>query len=107
MMEVTAFREALRAKQAVDVVSEIILAPGAKFVSQEAISHATALLRSTFQIADQYQLEIVVVGSAKLGFSIAEKPVLGRNPLPRYREFDPTNSDIDLAIVSQRLFYDI
>ncbi len=106
-MEITAFRDALRFKPAVDVVSEIILAPGAKFVSQDAISHATALLRSTFQIADQYQLEVVVVGSAKLGFSIAEKPVPGKQSLPRYREFDPINSDIDLAIVSQKLFYEI
>jgi len=106
-MEITVFREALKAKPAVDIVSEIILAPGAEFVSKEAISHATALLRSTFQVADQYQLEVVVVGSAKLGFSIAEKPIPGRPPLPRYREFDPINSDIDLAIVSQRLFYDI
>lgn len=106
-MEIAAFREALKLRPAADVVGEIILAPNAKHVSREAIEHATASLRSNFQIADQYQLEVIVVGSAKLGFSIAEKPVLGRQPLPRYREFDPIHSDIDLAIVSQKLFYDI
>lgn len=106
-MEISAFRQALKAKSATDVVSDIILAPGAKFVSADAITYATALIRRKFQIAEQYQLEIVVVGSAKLGFSIAEKVVTGKQSLPRYREFDPVNSDIDLAIVSQKLFYDI
>ena len=106
-MEISAFREALKTKPATDVVSEIILAPGAKFVSADALSHATALLRRKFQIAEQYQLEIVVVGSAKLGFSIAEKPIPGKQSLPRFREFDPIHSDIDLAVVSQKLFYDI
>jgi len=106
-MEIDHFREALRARQATDIVGEIVLAPGAKHVSQEAIDHATSTLRSKFQIPLQYPLEVVVVGSAKLGFSIAEKSARGKPHLPRYREFDPISSDIDLAVISQRLFYEI
>ena len=106
-MDIDDFKDALRTRPATEVVGEIILGPGAKFVSQEAIDHATQRLRSEFRLAQQYQLEVVVVGSAKLGFSIAEKKVQGKPSLPRYREFDPVSSDIDLAIVSQKLFYDI
>ena len=106
-MELADFKRALRESSAADVVSNIILAAGAKHVTTEALQHAEAMLRSKFQIGEKHTLEIVVVGSAKLGFSIAEKTVAGRNPLPRYREFDPYISDIDLAIVSQKLYFDI
>lgn len=50
------------------------------------------------QVSDNFSIhpnEIVIVGSAKLGFSIA--------PQKRYREFCDT-SDIDLAIISEKLF---
>lgn len=106
-MQSTDFRKALRESSATDVVSDIILSKGAKHVSTEALQHAEASLRSKFQISEKHPLEIIVVGSAKLGFSIAEKPIAGRNPLPRYRDFDPYNSDIDLAIVCQKLYFDI
>lgn len=106
-MELSIFRQAISTNPADAVVNDIILAPGAKHVSNDAIEHAVAMLRSKFQIAEQYPLEVIVVGSAKLGFSISEKPIAGKNPLPRYRKFDPINSDIDLAIVSQKLFFDV
>jgi hypothetical protein len=50
------------------------------------------------EVADHFQIhpsEILLVGSAKLGFSIA--------PLKRYRHFGD-QSDIDIAIVSTTLF---
>jgi len=53
------------------------------------------------EIAQQFQIhpnEVVVVGSGKLGFSIAKNK--------RYRPFANT-SDIDIAVVSSRLFDDI
>ena len=106
-MELSAFRLAINTNSPAAVADDIILAPGAKHVSDDAIQHAVEMLRSKFQIAEQYPLEVIVVGSAKLGFSISEKPVIGRNPLPRYRDFDPIDSDIDLAIVSQKLFFDV
>ncbi len=54
-------------------------------------------------IADHFSIhpnEVIIVGSAKLGFSIAEN--LGKSK-HRYRQFSDT-SDIDVAIVSQGLF---
>jgi hypothetical protein len=71
------------------------------------VRYAESSIRSQFQIAERHPLEIIVVGSAKLGFSIAEKFVPGRNPRPRYREFDPYTSDVDLAVVCQKLYFDI
>lgn len=106
-MDASEFRQAIQSRSADDVTNEIVLAPGAKHVTGEAIAYATSKLRSTFQVADKYSLEVIVVGSAKLGFSIAEKPVLGKPALPRYRDFDPLTSDIDLAIVSQHLFFNM
>ncbi len=50
------------------------------------------------EVAEKYEVhpnEVLVVGSAKLGFSIA--------PGKRYRQFTDT-SDIDVVIVSARLF---
>lgn len=106
-MQIAEFKKALQEDSASDVVANIILANGAKHVSDEAIQYAEAQIRSQFQIPNQHSLNIIVVGSAKLGFSIAEKTILGRNTLPRYRDFDPYNSDIDLAIVCQKLYFDI
>lgn len=50
------------------------------------------------RVAEQFSLhpsEVLVVGSGKLGFSIA--------PMQRYRHFSDT-SDIDVALVSSQLF---
>lgn len=106
-MKIADFKKALQLNSAFDVVADIVLADGAEHVSHAALQYAEEIIRSKFQIATQHSLKIIVVGSAKLGFSIAEKPVLGRNSLPRYRDFDPYNSDIDLAIVCQKLYFDI
>ena len=105
-MEISDFRKAIQINSPDTIVNDIVLAPGAKHVSFAAIEYATAMLRSRFQIAES-PLEVIVVGSAKLGFSISEKRIPGRSPLPRYREFDEVESDIDLAIVSQKLFFDV
>jgi hypothetical protein len=106
-MEIEDFKRALLNSTPDVVVNDIILAPGAKHVGDAVIADATSKPRSIFQLDTKYPLDVIVVGSAKLGFSIAEKQITGKNPLPRYREFDPRNSDIDLAIVSQKLFFDI
>jgi len=66
-----------------------------------AVLTADQYLSLRIKVADFFKIhpnEILVVGSAKLGFSIA--------PLKRYRLFGD-NSDIDIVIVSSRLFDDI
>jgi hypothetical protein len=47
--------------------------------------------------------QVVVVGSAKLGFSISEKRTFGGVGLERYRPFRP-ESDIDIALVHPFIF---
>ena len=48
-------------------------------------------------------INLWIVGSAKLGFSMTEKHASGGVILPRYRLFSP-ESDIDVAVVSPALF---
>ena len=54
-------------------------------------------------VADHFKIhpnEVLIVGSGKMGFSIAENIAKGKM---RYRHFSET-SDIDVAIISQNLF---
>jgi len=46
---------------------------------------------------------VVIVGSAKLGFTLVDKPKPGRAMRPRYSSFSDA-SDVDVAIVSDSLF---
>lgn len=62
-------------------------------------------------ICDKYEvssadLALHIVGSAKLGFSISEKKKKDGTLLPRFRPFSP-ESDVDVAIVSERVFESI
>lgn len=99
------FRQLLLEKSAGDIVSENIThaSPG-PFVPQKAIDFVADTARSMFQLSAEARISPIVVGSAKLGFSIIEKRVPGQTPKPRYRDYRPGRSDIDMAIVSPSLF---
>lgn len=62
------------------------------------------------RIADQFGIGregVVIVGSAKLGFTVTHKPARGGGPArPMFSPFSE-NSDVDVAIVSDALFDDI
>ena len=77
--------------------------PGAH-VSQPALDFIADMTRQRFQIPVDAALRVIVVGSAKLGFSIIEKTVPMNTVKPRYRDYVPGVSDIDIAMVSAALY---
>lgn len=89
---VSAFKNDLRIMSSVDIIRRHVI-HGACYVLTD---HAYYDLRS--KVAAQYNLhpnDVYVVGSGKLGFSIA--------PKKRYRHF-ADESDIDVVVVSSTLF---
>ncbi|MFM0497268.1 hypothetical protein [Paraburkholderia caledonica] len=97
------FKELLLQKTVQEIVSDYITIddPG-PFVSQDAIDYVVQQARLRFQIGADQPITPIVVGSAKLGFSIVEK--LKPDYKPRYRLYREGVSDIDLALVSPSLY---
>lgn len=90
-----AFKSALATRTTTNIVRQFVITGTAALLSEELYFN----LRS--EVAERFSLhptEVLIVGSAKLGFSIA--------PKKRYRPFNDS-SDVDVAIVSDRLFDDI
>lgn len=96
------FKELLTKKNVDEITEEIILGAEAVHVSQDDLEFLRDRICSEFGL-DQAQVEVIVVGSAKLGFSIVEKDGV-KGFKPRYRNFDEA-SDIDVAVVSQKLYF--
>lgn len=89
---ILAFKADLKRLRPLDVVRKNIIHGSCAIIDDQ--SYFT--LRG--HVADQYEIhpnEIIIVGSRKLGFSIA--------PLKQYRHFSE-QSDIDLVVVSAALF---
>lgn len=100
-MDVEEFKLLLQKQTDAELVTEVLLAPGAKHVKDEDIQHIRRRLAEVFDI-DVNGVEVYVVGSAKLGFSISEKREKGVF-LPMFRPFRP-ESDIDIAVISPPIF---
>jgi hypothetical protein len=64
-------------------------------IIQNSISRATGI--------EVQRCEIIIVGSAKLGYGLFEKKRKNQSTLPAFRPFHG-NSDIDIAFVSTTLF---
>lgn len=96
------FRRSIKEREFEDCLNDILLNDTAIHVTQEQIQFIKEKIAEKFKI-DLSEIRIIVVGSAKLGFSITEKWQKDKPPLPRYRLFNAT-SDIDLAIISEPLF---
>lgn len=100
------FRKQLLSISADEIVERFIMTddPGL-YTSREALSHLEARIRATFSLSTENPLKTIVVGSAKLGFAILDKPARNGNPYkPAYRSFCPGKSDIDVAVVSPMLY---
>jgi hypothetical protein len=90
--EVSRFRSELLIRNARDMCRRFLIFGSCMQLDDERYYGLKAAAAEYFDI---HPNEIIVVGSAKLGFSIA--------PTKRYRAFGET-SDIDVAIVSPQLF---
>jgi hypothetical protein len=100
------FRNHLRTLDPDDVVEQFLVNddPG-PFTDREALDHFVAMVRAKFGFGVDVQVSTRVVGSAKLGFAMLEKPERGGFPRkPAYRRYQPGESDIDVAVVSSSLY---
>ncbi len=105
-MAITAleFRQRLVAGD-MQTLEDELFAPGALHVGTAEILYVGTNLAAAYSVADS-EVTLHVVGSAKLGFAIAEKRLQGGGFLPRYRPFGPY-SDIDIAVISPPIFNQI
>jgi len=101
MVTLEQFREYCSTNSIDDIVDNILLADDAVHISAENRTFLSEEIARVFGIKES-DIRTWIVGSAKLGFSITEKKKNGQL-LPRYRPFSAV-SDIDIAIVSPKLF---
>lgn len=95
-----------RARVCVDdpkvVTTDVLLGEESLHVSETDRAYLESRIKEHFALDQGEDLDVIVVGSAKLGFSIVEKG--GKYGFrPRYRSFSK-ESDIDLAVVSKSLY---
>ncbi|WP_290791837.1 hypothetical protein [Flavihumibacter sp. UBA7668] len=84
------------------ILDEVLLSDDAMHVTVGQRDFIKKTLSERFGVSLE-QIDLIIVGSAKLGFSISEKKQKGFPALPRYRLFSP-NSDVDIAIISKPIF---
>jgi len=99
MPSVRDFRRRLREAGADTIVAELLLTGEAKHVTNNEKAAMSNALLAAFS-SQGAQINLHIVGSAKLGFSIVEKK---KKNLKRYRPFSAT-SDIDVAVVCPAIF---
>jgi len=100
------FRQLLREKTVAEIVEKHVVTddPG-PFISNDAIDFFKEKIRAVFQLQQNSLLDVIVVGSAKLGFSFLEKPARNGAPYkPAYRAYQSGVSDVDVAIASPDLY---
>lgn len=97
------FRRLLAEKNASEIVDYLLDNDEAKHVTPDQMSHIRDVICAKFGLAAD-EVGVHVVGSAKLGFSLVEKQSPDYGYQPRYREYRPGRSDVDIAVVSAKLF---
>jgi len=101
MINVNEFKQRCAVQTADEIVEEVILAGSPLHVSSDNQTYLCESLARSFGL-ESAEIELRIVGSAQLGFSISEKTKQGIK-YPRYRAFSAL-SDIDTAVVSPKLF---
>lgn len=101
MISIEEFKSRCLTDSAEDIVDDILLADDALHVSEANRVYMRDTLAATFSVPTQ-DIQLWIVGSAKLGFSLTEKRKDG-TIFPRYRSFSAV-SDIDTAVVSPAIF---
>lgn len=95
------FKKLLRSND-LDLLVDHILSRGeAPHFPEPKREHVRKRLASKFGVPSA-DVDVIVVGSAKIGFSLFDKE-FNERLLPAFRPFD-ADSDIDLAVVSQPIF---
>lgn len=97
------FKQLLATKQVREIAEEIVIGNEAKYVTSEQQQFIQEQICAKFGL-EKNDLAVHIVGSAKLGYSIVEKFGQESGFKPRYRSYQPGKSDVDVAVVSGRLF---
>jgi len=101
-MTVHELKAQLRSADLEEFVDKVILTGDSPFFSSDQIRHVSKTLASKYSI-EMDSMQIRVVGSAKLGYGLFKKRTKTGDYLAAFRPFRP-ESDIDLAIISPRLY---
>jgi hypothetical protein len=97
------FKQLLLTDSLETILTDVLLSDVAKHVSTNQSELIRQSLSAKFNVPID-SINLIIVGSAKLGFSISEKKnKIDNSVLPRYRSFSP-QSDIDLAIICNPIF---
>ena len=99
------FRQRLRERDVDEVLDEYLLCDQAQHVPAEKVDYIGNKICKTFGVEID-AMQLWIVGSAKLGFSLTEKKQKDGSTLPRYRCFG-ADSDIDVAVVHPGIFEQI
>lgn len=102
MISIQDFRDLCVNSDVDTIVDDVLLLDDALHVPKSDRKHITSKLANAFNVSTD-DISIWIVGSAKLGFSINDKPKLN---LKKYRPFGPL-SDVDIAVVSPKIFSSI
>ncbi|QDL55029.1 hypothetical protein [Rhodoferax aquaticus] len=97
------FKQLLATKQVREIAEEIVIGGDAIHVSNEQLQFIQDEICAKFGLVKN-DLTLHVVGSAKLGYSIVEKTGQESGFKPRYRSYRHGQSDVDIAVVSGKLF---
>lgn len=95
------FKKSLNSLDDDEIVEKFILGAESLHLNARQIHFIKRKVATIYGIQDS-EIEIFIVGSAKLGFSLSEKKSSGTIK-PRYRKFS-IDSDIDVAIISSKIF---
>ena len=101
-MDISKLKSEIVGQEPQDFVENYIISSHSCFVSEEQIER----IRNTISRATGIEIqpcEVIIVGSAKIGFGLFEKKRRDQPTLPAFRPFDG-NSDIDIAFASPALF---
>lgn len=100
-MAIENFKFRLREEDLENIVDTLILEGDALHFTNQQIAHVAAVLSRQFAI-EVSTANLRIIGSAKIGFSLHPKKTPD-GTLPAFRSFRP-DSDIDIAITSEKLF---
>ena len=102
MVTVAEFQAAIQSQSALDVVDSVLLPNAPQHVSSADLAFLRDTIGEAYRVRSD-AIDIVVTGSANLGFSLSEKRKDGIVVAPRYRPFSAA-SDIDVAVVATSIF---
>ena len=96
------FIASLKTKTPEDFFNQYIMIEESDYIRKVQIDFIKKTISEKMSIEED-NIEIVITGSCKLGYSLYEKK-LNEKILPKYRPFSNVNSDIDVAVISKCLF---